>query len=80
MDHGQLACLCLLARLLQGELEKCLRLVISRPMADMDKYFGKYQDNLASGCEIFRLSVVKLYLSCCVLSYLFYTSFLLVVK
>ena len=44
MDHGQLACLCLLARLLQGELEKCLRLVISLPMADMDKYFGKYQD------------------------------------
>ena len=42
MDHGQLACLCLLARLLQGELEKCLRLVISLPMADMDKYFGQY--------------------------------------
>ena len=46
MDNGQLACLCLLARLLQGELEKCLRLVISLPMADMDKYFGKYQGNL----------------------------------
>ena len=44
MDHGQLACLCLLARLLQGELEKCLRLVISLPMQDMDKYFGKYKE------------------------------------
>ena len=46
MDHGQLACLCLLARLLQGELEKCLRLVISLPMPDMDKYFGKSHKNI----------------------------------
>ena len=46
MDNGQLACLCLLARLLQGELEKCLRLVISLPMADMDKHFGELMKKL----------------------------------
>ena len=42
MDNGQLVCLYLLARLLQSELEKCLRLVTSLPIKDMEKYFGKY--------------------------------------
>ena len=32
----------LIARLLQRELEKCLRLVTFLPMQDMDKHFGKY--------------------------------------
>ena len=41
MDNGQLICLYLLARLLQRELEKCLRLVTSLPMEDMDKHFGE---------------------------------------
>ena len=41
VDNGQLICLYLLARLLQRELEKCLRLVTSLPMQDMDKYFGE---------------------------------------
>ena len=40
MDNGQLICLYLLARLLQRELEKCLRLVTFLPMQDMDKHFG----------------------------------------
>ena len=40
MDNGQLICLYLLARLLQRELEKCLRLVTFLPMDDMDKHFG----------------------------------------
>ena len=42
MDNGQLVCLYLLARLMQSELEKCLRLVTSLPIKDMEKYFGKY--------------------------------------
>ena len=40
VDNSQLICLYLLARLLQRELEKCLRLVSSLPM-DMEEYFGK---------------------------------------
>ena len=40
LDNGQLICLYLLARLLQRELEKCLRLVAFLPMQDMDKHFG----------------------------------------
>ena len=40
LDNGQLICLYLLARLLQRELEKCLRLVTFLPMQDMDKHFG----------------------------------------
>ena len=40
VDNGQLICLYLLARLLQRELEKCLRLVTFLPMQDMDKHFG----------------------------------------
>ena len=40
VDNGQLICLYLLARLLQRELEKCLRLVTFLPMDDMDKHFG----------------------------------------
>lgn len=39
VDNGQLICLYLIARLLQRELEKCLRLVTFLPMQDMDKHF-----------------------------------------
>ena len=41
MDTTHLVCLYLLARLLQAELEKCLQLVISLPMTDMEHYFGE---------------------------------------
>ena len=47
-DDGQLICLYLIARLLQRELEKCLRLVTFLPMQDMDKHFGKYIKPLRS--------------------------------
>jgi len=39
VDNGQLICLYLIARLLQRELDKCLRLVTFLPMQDMDKHF-----------------------------------------
>ena len=48
MDNGQLICLYLLARLLQRELEKCLRLVTFLPMDDMDKHFGLCLANLSA--------------------------------
>ena len=48
VDNGQLICLYLLARLLQRELEKCLRLVTFLPMDDMDKHFGLYPKNICS--------------------------------
>ena len=41
VDNGQLICLYLIARLLQRELDKCLRLVTFLPMQDMDKHFGE---------------------------------------
>ena len=41
MDTTHLVCLYLLARLLQAELEKCLQLVTSLPMTDMEHYFGE---------------------------------------
>ena len=40
VGNGQLVCLYLLARLMQSELKKCLRLVTNLPMINMDKYFG----------------------------------------
>ena len=52
VDNGQLICLYLLARLLQRELEKCLRLVTFLPMDDMDKHFGKETLYLASPLNI----------------------------
>ena len=42
VDNGQLVCLYLLSRLLQSELEKCLRLVNDLPMLKMENYFGNY--------------------------------------
>ena len=41
VDTTHLVCLYLLAKLLQAELEKCLRLVKNLPMQDMDSYLGK---------------------------------------
>jgi len=49
VDNGQLICLYLLARLLQRELEKCLRLVTSLPMDDMDKHFDNKSKKPATG-------------------------------
>ena len=40
VDTTHLVCLYLLAKLLQAELEKCLRLVTNLPMTDMQNYFG----------------------------------------
>ena len=40
VDTTPLVCLYLLARLLQAELEKCLRLVSNLPVQDMDTYLG----------------------------------------
>ena len=40
VDTTPLVCLYLLARLLQAELEKCLRLVSNLPVQDMETYLG----------------------------------------
>jgi len=49
IDNGQLICLYLLARLLERELSKCLCLVSSLPMQDMDKHFDNKSKTPASG-------------------------------
>ena len=44
VDTTHLVCLYLLAKLLQAELEKCLRLVKNLPMQDMETYLGKKKE------------------------------------
>ena len=44
VDTTPLVCLYLLARLLQAELEKCLRLVSNLPVQDMETYLGNFHN------------------------------------
>ena len=55
MDTTHLVCLYLLAKLLQAELEKCLRLVTNLPMQDMETYLGKIECHKKHFCQARRL-------------------------